>query len=58
VYPVVTKELNDIDGVIKDAVKISKDKLQLVREDRIIITGGFPLNTQNKTNFMEIEEIE
>jgi pyruvate kinase len=58
VYPVVSEELADIDEVIKESVKISKEKLELIEDDKIIVVGGFPLSTQNKTNFMKIEEIK
>jgi pyruvate kinase len=57
IYPVVTEEIKDIDEVIQESIKISKEKLQLEKNDKIIVVGGFPLSTQNKTNFMKIEEI-
>ena len=58
VYPVLTISKDDIDETIIDAVRISKEKLNLIENDKIIIVGGFPLTTTNSTNFMKVEEIK
>lgn len=59
VYPVVTGKIDDIDTAIKSAIEISKSKLDLQKEDKIIIAGGLPLGeATTKTNFMKIEEIQ
>ncbi len=58
VYTTIVPIYNSPDEVVADA-KIQAQKLMdLQKGDAIIVTGGFPNNTQNRTtNFMKIEEI-
>lgn len=58
VYPVVTNVYSSTDEIICDA-KIKADSfIKLEKDDIILITGGFPNNTDVKTtNFMKIERI-
>ena len=57
VYPVLVKEYNSTDEVVRDGKEKAIDFAKLNKGDYVIITGGFP-NTGNKiTNFMKIEEI-
>jgi len=57
VYPVITnKEYDDMDDLIKDSKKYAKEHFNLVKGDKIVITGGFP-SIGKITNFMKIEEI-
>ncbi len=58
VYTTIVPIYNSTDEVVADA-KIQAQKLMdLQKGDAIIVTGGFPNNTQNRTtNFMKIEEI-
>ena len=58
VIPVVTKKLNSTDEIVENAIEVSKDIFKLKEEDKIIITGGFPVKKTKYTNFMKIEEIE
>ena len=38
-------------------LKVAKENLDLNREDKIIIMGGFPTRKSRSTNFIKIEEI-
>lgn len=56
VYPVITEVYESTDDIVSDAKKRSEKLLE--KGDLIVITGGFPNNTENKiTNFMKIEQI-
>lgn len=57
VFPVMTEVVHNVDDAIKASVNISKEKLNLQKEDKIIIVGGLPLGESTKTNFMKIQEI-
>ena len=49
--------LNEVD-LTKKINSIKTDTRKLEENDMIIVTGGFPNDTENKkTNFMKIEEI-
>jgi pyruvate kinase len=58
VIPVVVDKFKSTDEIIESAIEVAKDKLSLVKEDKIIITGGFPVKEIKYTNFLKIEEIE
>lgn len=58
VIPVVVEMFKSTDEIVKNAIEIAKEKLVLQTEDKIIITGGFPVKKIKYTNFMKIEEIE
>ena len=58
VYPVVTNAYTSTDEIIEDAKDKASNFINLNKEDLILITGGFPNNTEVKTtNFMKIEKI-
>lgn len=58
VYSKVVKEYESTDEIVEDAKRLSIETMDLVKGDIIVITGGFPNNTSNKTtNFMKIEKI-
>lgn len=58
VYPVVTNVYDTTDEIINDAKEKASNFITLNKEDLILITGGFPNNTEVKTtNFMKIEKI-
>ncbi len=58
VYPVVTDVYSSTDEIVSDAKKKASDFVSLSKGDIIVITGGFPNNTEIKsTNFMKIEQI-
>ena len=58
VLPVVVNKYNTTDEIVKNAIKIAKDYVPIVKNDKIIITGGFPVVKNKFTNFLKIEEIE
>lgn len=58
VYPVLTPVYNSTDEVVTDSKEKATKFMNLEKEDVIVITGGFPNNTEVKTtNFLKIEEI-
>lgn len=57
VYSKVVNEYNSTDEIVTDAVEKAKDFIELDKEDKIIITGGFPNIGVKTTDFMKIEEI-
>lgn len=57
VHPVVTSIYNSTDEVINGAIDKAKSTIPLVKDDIIIVTGGFPINTSNTTNLIKIEKI-
>ena len=57
VYPILVDKCNSIDTVIKNANEIVKKTLPVESGEKIIITGGYPLNNSKYTNLIEIEEI-
>lgn len=58
VYSKVVNVYNSTDEIVDDAKKRVTEFLDLNKKDIIVITGGFPNNTDTKvTNFMKIEEI-
>ena len=58
VIPVVVNRFSNTDEIVYSAVQVTKKLIDLNKEDKIIITGGFPLKQNKYTNFLKIEEIE
>ncbi|MFA5603637.1 MAG: pyruvate kinase [Bacilli bacterium] len=50
-------ELNSFDKILKISKKKAVEHLNLEENDKIIVTGGYPLKEVKHTNFMKIEEI-
>ena len=58
VYSKMVKEYNSTDEIVEDAKKEVSSLIPLKKKDIIIVTGGFPNNTQLKTtNFLKVEEV-
>lgn len=57
VIPVLVSLFKSTDQIVDEALKISKKMLELEKEDKVIITGGFPFKNNKNTNFMKVEEI-
>ena len=58
VYSMIVPVYNTTDEVVTDAKAKAQAFMKLEKGEKIIITGGFPNNTEIKTtNFMKIEEI-
>lgn len=58
VFPTIVNVYNSTDEVVEDAIKKAKEFTNLKSGDIVVITGGFPNNTENKTtNFLKIQEI-
>lgn len=59
VYSALVPVYNSTDEVVADAKVQAQKFMHLNKGEKIVITGGFPNNTEVKTtNFMKIEEIE
>lgn len=54
---VVIDELNSFDKVLTKSSEVAKTWLNAQKQDKIIITGGYPFKEVKHTNFMKIEEI-
>lgn len=57
VYPTIVEEYNSTDELVEDGIEKAKEFVKLDKNDKIIITGGFPNTGKKVTNFMKIEEI-
>ena len=57
VYPTVVKMYDTTDELVNDSKLQAQAFMDLVKGDKIIITGGFPTTDSKVTNFMKIEEI-
>ena len=57
VIPVLVDELNSLDKIIKKSKEVGIKLIDLKKDDKIIITGGYPFKEVKHTNFMKIEEI-
>ena len=58
VIPLKIRFTENIDGMIEEAVKVTK-KFKLIKTgDRVVITGGVMVNSPGSTNFINVNEIE
>ena len=57
VIPVLSSECKNTDEIVKMCIKKAVPTLDLLPNDIIVITGGFPVSNKT-TNFMKIEVIE
>ena len=55
VHTTVVPEFNDIDDMIAHIKENAKENFNLNNQDKVIVTGGFPIT--KGTNFLKIEEI-
>lgn len=58
IIPVIVDKFSSTDEIIENAKIESKRILNIEKEDKIVITGGFPIKNARNTNFIKIEEIE
>ena len=54
-YSKLVKEMKNFDDIMKNAYNISKNDLGINSGEKIIITGGYPLEIIKSTNFMKID---
>lgn len=54
---VVVDKFSSTDEVIESAKKESKKLINMDKEDKIVVTGGFPIKNNRTTNFIKIEEM-
>lgn len=57
ISPIVVPFYNSLDSLIESIKQETTNFLNLIPKDKIIITGGFPIVEDAKTNFLKIEEI-
>ena len=58
VHATVVPVYNSTDEIVNDGINVIKNSMSIKEHDIIIITGGFPNNTEIKTtNFLKIAEI-
>lgn len=57
IIPVKVPMLDSTDEIIGKSILVAKENLNLVKKDKIVIAGSFPLDT-DYTNFLRIEEIK
>ncbi len=58
VLPIVVNNFKTTDDIVKNAIGIAKEKISMGKNDKIVITGGFPVVKNKYTNFLKIEEID
>lgn len=57
IIPVVVKKFSSTDEIIDISKEITKEKINVIEGDKIVITGGFPVKRARGTNFIKIEEL-
>ena len=57
IISVVVNQFSSMDDIIETSKKEVDKLLKLESEDKIVITGGFPIKKARSTNFIKIEEI-
>ena len=57
VKPVVTEIYESTPDMVKKKKKIAQDEFNLDKGDLIVVTGGYPVGEQKKTNYLWIVEI-
>jgi len=58
VIPMIVDKCNSTDEIVEASLDIAKKNVELKPNDKIIITGGFPVKKNKSTNFIKVEEIE
>lgn len=57
VTPVMCEEFDSTEVLFYTAKKLAKDALNLSKDDRIVITGGYTNGTSGNTNLIKVEQI-
>lgn len=57
IYPVLIDSLKSLDDIVTRAKKIVASNMDIIENDKIIITGGYPFKAVRHTNLIEIEEL-
>lgn len=58
VYAKTIPMLDSTDAVLTASVEEARKFMELEKDDRIVLTGGFPTTGESQTNLMKIEEIK
>ena len=56
IYPIYINELKTFDKMMSESKNAALSLFDIEKEDRIIITGGYPFKTTKYTNFMKVED--
>ena len=57
VTPVMSEMFNSLDVLFYTATKLAKNKMNLTKGDRIVITGGVTNGSSGNTNIIKVEQI-
>ena len=57
-FPVKTKNTNNINKLIEEAVNSAKEHGYIKKGHIVVITGGIMINESGSTNFINVKEIE
>ena len=57
VYGKLVNNMHNFDDIMENAYQISKTQLNINAGEKIIITGGYPLEIVKSTNFMKIDQL-
>lgn len=57
ICPILIEDVKSFDMIIKLARNIVSKKFNVEKDDKIVITGGYPFNEVKHTNFIKIEEL-
>ena len=57
VYPVKIDAIKSFDQIMTKSKEVVEKRMDIVKGNKIIITGGYPFQNVKHTNFMKIEEL-
>jgi len=57
VIPVIVDKVDSTDSIIDNAKIEVKKLMKTEKQDKIVVTGGFPIKSSRGTNFIKIEEL-
>lgn len=57
IVPILVNQFSSMDDIIETSKQEVDKLLKLENNDKIVITGGFPIKKSRSTNFIKIEEI-
>jgi len=58
VIPILTRSSKNIDGMIKEDIRVAREKNYISKNDTVVITAGVLVNRPGSTNLINVREIE
>jgi pyruvate kinase len=58
VIPVLTRSSKNIDSMIKEDIRVAKEKGYISNKDTVVITAGVLVNKPGSTNLINVREID